>query len=262
MKILLTNDDGFDSPGILLLAQALRGAGHRVFVVAPASDQSGVSHSITFLNGPCKLVETGKDSWSCEGTPADCMVIALMGGIPELCILDEAGKRKQVIPVDAIISGINRGSNLGTDIVYSGTAAAARQGALCGIPSAALSLVGGGNENREWHWDIAVSFVQENLDSILAYWKPNSFVNVNMPNKKEKPLGLIHSFPSFRYYNDRIDVFSAADGHRYCFANAGKITGFKRKEGMTDCEVVEENNASVSEIFIHPLLLESVRGEA
>jgi len=255
MKILLTNDDGINSPGILLFAGALRAAGHRVFVIAPDSDNSGVSHAITFFSHPCKLTAIGEDTWSCGGTPVDCIIIALLGGIPELCMIDEAGNRKQTATVDCIISGINRGANLGTDIVYSGTAAAARQGALCDIPSLALSLLEGEGANSVWDWDMAVAFVLERLDEMLAYWKPHSFVNVNIPNKQEKPAGLVHAFPSFRYYNDRIDVYQAPDGNRYCFAKAGKIGTQPGQGRIVDWEVVEKNNASISEIYIHPLLL-------
>jgi 5'-nucleotidase len=246
MRILLTNDDGIYSPGLLALAGALRKAGHRVVVVAPASNQSAVSHSITFITRPCKLAEIDKDTWSCGGTPADCVVIALMGGLPELFTLPHS-------PPDMIISGINRGANLGTDIVYSGTAAAARQGALFSVPSVALSLV----EGDEWNWDMAAGFAVERLDEIMAYWKPDTFINVNIPNRREKPLALVHAFPSFRYYNDRIDIYHAPDGCRYCFVNAGEMTA-KTGPG-SDYEAVEGNNASLSEVFIHPLLLEAVK---
>jgi 5'-nucleotidase len=246
MKILLTNDDGINSPGINLLADGLRKAGHRAVVVAPASNQSGVSHAISFLHGPCKLAKISEDTWSCGGTPVDCVVVALMGGLPELFLAPES------LP-DLIISGINRGANLGTDIVYSGTAAAARQGSLYSVPSAALSLI----EGDEWNWDMAAGFAVEYLDRIMAYWKPDSVVNVNIPNRKEKPLALVHAFPSFRYYNDRIDIYHAPNGRRYCFAKAGEIT-VQQWQG-SDYEAVENNNASVSEIFIHPLLLEAVK---
>jgi 5'-nucleotidase len=238
LKILLTNDDGVGSPGILLLAEALRKAGHKVFVFAPASDQSGVSHSITYFHRPCKVIELGEDMWSCEGTPADCVVLALMGGIPET--------------PELVIAGINRGVNLGTDITYSGTAAAARQGSLCNIPSLALSLA----EGESWNWDMAVSFVLDRFEQILAYWKPHSFINVNIPNKREKPSALVHAFPAFRYYSDCIDIFRAPDGHRYCFARVEE--NLAKPEQGSDWAVVEENNASISEIFIHPLMLESV----
>jgi len=249
----LTNDDSINSPGITLLAAALRKAGHRVFVVAPESNQSGVSNAIRFLNGPCKLTQTGADTWSCGGTPADCVVIALKGGIPELCLIDESGKRKQTPSVDLIISGINQGANLGTDVVYSGTAAAARQGAFFNIPSLALSLL----EGDKWDWDMAVGFAVERLDEMVSCWKPDSFINVNIPNQGEKPAALVHAFPSLRYYSDSIEVYQAPDGGQYCFVKAWKI--FVQPEQGSDSAVTAENNASLSEIFIHPVLRELVK---
>jgi len=253
LRILVTNDDGINSPGITVLAAALRKAGHRVFVVAPETNQSGVSNAVRFFHGPCKLTHIAEDTWSCGGTPADCVVIALMGGIPELCLMDESRKRKQTLPVDLIVSGINQGANLGTDIVYSGTAAAARQGAFFKIPSVALSLLQG----DEWNWDMAVGFIVERLDEMASYWKPDSFINVNIPNRREKPAALVHAFPSLRYYNDSIEVYRAPDGGRYCFAKTWNIS--VQPEQGSDCEVTAGNNASLSEVFIHPLLRESVK---
>jgi len=237
MRLLLTNDDGISSPGLLLLAAALRKAGHKVYVLAPADDRSGVSHSITFLNGPRKIVQVDNDAWSCDGTPVDCVVIALTGGLPE-CERPEA-----------IVSGINRGANLGTDILYSGTAAAARQGALCNIPSLALSLL----EGDAWNWDMAVAFIVERFTEMLTFWKPDCFVNVNIPGQKETPRGLVHAFPSFRYYNDSMETYYAPDGQRYCFARAGKVS--VKPEKGSDWEAVAGGNASISDILIHPALL-------
>jgi 5'-nucleotidase len=254
MRILLTNDDSINSPGINLLAAALRKAGHRVFVVAPETNQSGVSNAIRFLHGACKLAQTGEDTWVCGGTPADCIVIALKGGIPELSLMGESGKRKQTPSVDLIISGINQGANLGTDIIYSGTAAAARQGAFFNIPSLALSLLHHGDE---WNWDMAADFAVERLDEMVSYWKPDSFINVNIPNRREKPAALVHAFPSLRYYSDSIEVYRAPDGCGYCFAKAWDISA--HTEQGSDSAVTAENNASISEIFIHPVLWESVK---
>jgi 5'-nucleotidase len=243
MRLLLTNDDGINSPGLLLLAAALREAGHRVFVLAPLADRSGVSHSITFLKKPRRINQVENDTWSCDGTPGDCGVIGLMGGLPEGA------------PFDAIVSGINRGANLGTDIVYSGTAAAARQGALCNIPSLALSLLEGApsREGDAWYWDMATAFVAERFAEMMAFWKPGCFVNVNIPGQKETPLGLVHAFPSLRYYNDSIEIYYAPDGQRYCFAKSGKINA--KPEKGSDWEVVGGSNASISDILIHPVLL-------
>jgi 5'-nucleotidase len=241
MRILLTNDDGINSQGLSLLAQALREAGHRVFVVAPDSDRSGVSHSISFLRGPCKLTGKGKDTWACSGTPADCVVVASLGGVPEL----------EGLP-DLVVSGINRGANIGTDIVYSGTAAAARQGGLCGIPSVALSLVEGG----AWHWETAVNFSLKHLAEIIVFWKPETFVNVNIPNIGEEPGGLVSTFPSLRCYNDCVDPYEARDGGRYCFSKAGEIGTWP--ESGSDWDAVSRSLVSMSAVFIHPVSLEEV----
>jgi 5'-nucleotidase len=261
MRILLTNDDGLGSPGISLLAAALRQAGHRVFVIAPSDNRSGASHCISFLSGPCKLVETAADTWSCSGTPADCVVVALFGGIPELRMPDNGGEAGD--PPDIVISGINRGANIGTDITYSGTAAAARQGSLCGIPSLALSLLEPETDSNVptgncWNWDMAVSFTMSRLEEMRAFWQPNSFVNVNIPNDAAGPSALVPAFPAFRYYNDRIAVYDAPDGHRYCFAQAGKISA--KPEQGSDWDVVLQKQASISAICVHPVNLKPVMG--
>lgn len=245
MRVLMTNDDGAQSPGILLLRDAMRSAGHRVFMVAPSFDASGVSHSITFFKGSRKLAEIEKDSYSFDGTPVDCVIVGMRGGIPELDTSPSGGGS---LP-DAVISGINRGANLGTDVVFSGTAAAARQGAFRGVPSLALSLVQA--EDGAWNWDMAVAFAMERLDELLAGWKPDSFVNVNIPNRREKPEALVRAFPSLRLYEDDIDVYHAPDGNRYCVARMHEIKA--RPDPGSDWSAVAGNKASLSDIFIHPV---------
>jgi 5'-nucleotidase len=252
MTILLTNDDGIDSQGLLLLARALRGAGHRVFVLAPDSDRSGVSHSISFLSGPCKITEKEEDTWSCSGTPVDCVVMAILGAVPGLKGIPEGVFDDPSPPVDMIVSGINRGANIGTDLIYSGTAAAARQGSLANIPSVALSLI----EGEDWYWEMAVEFAAAHLEKMRDFWKPDTFVNVNIPNGPGGPAGLVPAFLSLRRYNDRIEPFEAGDGARYCFARAGEI-GTMPEEG-SDWDAVSKNLASISAVFIHPVSLEEV----
>jgi 5'-nucleotidase len=131
MRILLTNDDGIQSDGLYALIDALNGIKdingktlHEIWVVAPEHERSGVSHAMT-LKRPTKLRRLGDFRYSCSGTPADCIIIA------GLSVLHDAP--------NLVIYGINKGPNLGTDIVYSGTCGAARQAALEGIPSIAIS---------------------------------------------------------------------------------------------------------------------------
>jgi len=255
MRILLTNDDGISSPGIVLLAKALRDEGHRVFIVAPDSNRSGASHSITFLDRPCKLLELEKDSWSCSGTPVDCVVTSLLGGIGELNILypDDTKIDAAKLP-DLLLSGINVGANMGTDITYSGTAAAARQGSFFGIPSIALSLV---ENKRVWNWEPVISYIIENLGEMKAFWKSGTFINVNFPNTGKKPSALVPVFPSLRYYNDSILNYTAPHGGLYCFATGGKTSSNgengQPQEG-SDWAEVNKGNAALSVIISQPVV--------
>ena len=252
MRILLTNDDGISSPGIRLLAKELRSAGHRVFLVAPDKNRSGSSHSILFLNEPLKLSEIEEDTWICSGTPVDCVIMALLGGIPEICISTEGTAINMERAPDLILSGINAGANLGTDIVYSGTAAAARQGSFFNIPSVALSLV---ESDIPWQWETVISYVSEKLISIMGYWKADAFVNVNFPNIDRKPSALVPCFHSIRYYNDRIVTYMPPDGGVYCFVRSGKVENIP-EEG-SDWAEVKKGNAALSVVMSQPAILEN-----
>ena len=254
MKILLTNDDGISSPGIRLLARELRSAGHRVFTVAPDTNRSGSSHSIEFLDKPIKISEIEEDTWSCSGTPVDCVITALLGGIPELKISTEGSAINLERAPDLVLSGINAGANLGTDIIYSGTASAARQGSFFGIPSVALSLV---KSDLPWQWDTVISYINEKLISIMGYWKAQTFVNVNFPNIERKPLALVPVFPSMRCYNDRIITYSPPEGGVFCFVKPGKVENIP-EDGSDWAEVIK-GNAALSVVLSQPSVSNEVR---
>jgi 5'-nucleotidase len=236
MNILLTNDDGIESKGILLLARALREGGNRVFVIAPDRDRSGVSHCISFLREPLRLKEREADTWACSGNPVDCVVAGMLGALP--------------LKPELILSGINRGANLGTDLVYSGTAAAARQGSFFAVPSIALSLVES-SRGGEYHWDMAVSFVVKKLKEFMALWEPDIFLNVNIPNSSEGPEGSRIAFPCRRQYQDRLSVMEAPNGDRYCFALGGEADN--QPESGSDWDTVSRNLVSLSPVLIHPV---------
>jgi len=124
MNILITNDDGIESEGLKTLARVLS-RDHRIMIVAPDGERSGKSHSIS-LGEPVRMRRMGENALACGGTPADCVLFSILGAVPE--------------KPDIVVSGINRGPNLGTDIIYSGTAAAARQAALMGYAAVAVSV--------------------------------------------------------------------------------------------------------------------------
>ena len=129
MRILLSNDDGIDSPGLKSLYHALI-EDHQVVVVAPDRERSAAGHSLT-LHHPLRVQEVSRDWYSVDGTPTDCVHLALNG------LLSESRP-------EMVVAGINMGANLGSDITYSGTVAAAVEGTLSGVPSIAVSLVSEG----------------------------------------------------------------------------------------------------------------------
>jgi len=139
MKILVTNDDGIHAPGIKALADALAKVGD-VAVVAPDRERSAVGHALT-LHHPLRAVQLGPDMFSVDGTPTDCVNL----GIHNLISFKP----------DLVVSGINRGGNLGDDVTYSGTVSAALEAALMGIPAFAVSLV---TEGAGGNYDAAAGF--------------------------------------------------------------------------------------------------------
>ena len=235
MNILITNDDGVDSEGIQKLAAALRSkGGHRIFVVAPDSNRSGVSHAVSLLNGPVKLSKLGDDIYSCSGYPVDCVILAQLGAIAE--------------KPDLVLSGINRGENLGTDIIYSGTAAAARQGGLAGIPSIALSLAG----SDPFYWDMAASWVADHLEELAAFWEREGFVNVNIPNSPNGPEGLVAAWPARKTYHDALTVLNTKDDVSW-YLLEGEPELLATQTG-SDCDVISRNYVSVSSVYNYPVL--------
>lgn len=174
MHILLSNDDGYLAPGLLALYQALFPLG-RVTVVAPEQNHSGASNSLT-LQRPV-MVQTAADGAQrgflyINGTPTDCVHIALTG------LLDE--------PPDLVVSGINQGQNMGEDVLYSGTVAAAMEGAMFGIPAFAFS-----QDERDWkHIDTAAQVAREVVMRYMQAPLPSPFLlNVNIPACAYEQLG-------------------------------------------------------------------------
>ena len=163
MRILISNDDGYFSPGIMALAEALRSIGE-VTVVAPERDRSGASNSLT-LDRPLTVRQAASGFYFVNGTPTDCVHLAVTG------LLD-------FLP-DMIVSGINLGANMGDDTIYSGTVAAAMEGFLLGIPSLAVSLVGKEGKHHATAAEVAVGMVEQFRRSPVP--EP-ILLNVNVPD--------------------------------------------------------------------------------
>jgi 5'-nucleotidase len=166
-RILLVNDDGIEARGIKILEDVVRHISDDIWVVAPDEERSGFSHSISMTN-PIRVRKIDERHFAIKGTPTDCALLAIYELIE--------GKKP-----DILISGINRGPNLAEDVTYSGTVAAAMEGALLGIRSIALSQVFtiGGTV----HWEPAIHHALPVIQKLLACdWEPGSLVNVNFPD--------------------------------------------------------------------------------
>jgi 5'-nucleotidase len=166
MRVLVSNDDGVDAPGIRALAGGLREAGHEVVVVAPDRDRSGASNSLT-LDQPVRVKPVGEGVWSVAGTPTDCVHLALTG------LLD--------YEPDLVVSGINNFANLGDDVIYSGTVAAAMEGRFLGLPAIAMSLATG--DHKGAHFETAARAAREIMARLLVDPLPaDTILNVNVPD--------------------------------------------------------------------------------
>jgi len=163
MQILLSNDDGYQAIGLACLAQAVSTVA-TIDVVAPERDRSGASNSLT-LGYPLRLRKGDNGFYYVDGTPTDCVHLAITG------ILEHEP--------DIVISGINRGANLGDDVIYSGTVAAAMEGRFLGLPAMAVSLVGAEGK----HFDTAASVVLDLLDELASEPLPaDTILNINVPD--------------------------------------------------------------------------------
>jgi 5'-nucleotidase len=168
-RILISNDDGINSAGIKKLEVVARSLAKDVWVVAPQTEQSATGHSLT-LRSPLRINKLGKNRFSVNGTPTDCVLLAL-------------NKIMKGNPPDLVLSGINYGSNLGEDMTYSGTVAAAMEATLSGIPAIALSqeLTKMSPDNKI-DWTPAEAFSKKVIKKVLSVaWPRDVLINVNFP---------------------------------------------------------------------------------
>lgn len=163
MKILISNDDGVHAPGLMHLANALEKIAD-ITVVAPDRNRSGVSNSLT-LEHPLRIVTASNGFYSVNGTPTDCVHLAVTGLLKEM--------------PDMVVSGINEGSNLSDDVLYSGTVAAATEGRFLGLPSIAISLAGPRCEHYDTAALIAKILVENLREQPLTF---DTILNVNVPD--------------------------------------------------------------------------------
>lgn len=233
MRILLTNDDGIHAPGLDVLERIARQFSDDIWIVAPAEEQSGAGHSLT-LSRPVRLRQFDERRFAVSGTPTDSVMMAL----------------REVMPAapDLILSGVNRGANLGDDVTYSGTVSAAIEGALAGIRSIALSQVyekeGMGDTvpfaaAEEW----GVRVIQPLLGLPFA---PRTLVNVNFPARPAAEVQGIRVVRQGFHDYARGSVVEGMDprGYRYFWFG---LHGIEHTPGhQTDLEAIQDGYVSVT----------------
>jgi len=232
MTILLTNDDGINSPGLLSLQEKLKNE-HNVWIMAPDGDRSGKSQSIT-LKDAIRVTEVSEKAFSCSGTPSDCVAISMLGAIPD--------------KIELVISGINLGPNLGTDIIYSGTAAAARQAALNNCPAIAVSLA---KHRAPYDFNETSIFVARNIRTFMELWNNDHFVNINVPSKLKKDYEVEITHPSRRMYEDKLVKFVSPNNDTYYFLSGTGVASSDLKG--EDSSAILKGNVSLSPIYLHPV---------
>ncbi len=224
-KILITNDDGIHSEGIAALEQALREVGD-VYVVAPESEMSGASHSLT-LARPLRIRQVDERHWTVDGTPTDCVTLAL----------------NQILAPDIrpniCASGINHGANLGDDASYSGTVAGALEATILGVPGLAFSLVA----NRSHDFTESVKVAREITEKALRDGIPvDTLLNVNIP--KGTPRGMRVTKQGYKSARPVISEHIDPRGKPYYWI--GEVRDGFRADGGTDFEAIDEGCVSIT----------------
>ncbi len=225
IRILLTNDDGYHSEGIIALETALSEIGD-VYVVAPASEMSGASHSLT-LSRPLRIRQIDARHWTVDGTPTDCVTLALNRILPP-----------ELRPV-ICASGINHGPNLGDDATYSGTVAGALEATILGVPGLAFSLVVSRRQDFTESIKIAREITQK---AIIEGLPENTLLNVNIPKGVSKGVRITKQ----GFKNARPVISEHIDPRGKPYYWIGELREGFHADGGTDFEAIDEGFVSVT----------------
>lgn len=240
MRLLISNDDGISALGVRALANCLAETGHEVIVVCPDQERSATGHGLT-LHHPIRaevvesLFHPAVKAWACSGTPADCVKLALWA------LMDQAP--------DLVLSGINHGSNLGTDVLYSGTVSAAMEGVIEGIPGIAFSLAS--FSSREF--GPAAHFAQSLILQLEKQPLPELLLlNVNVPPVQQEAIaGVVVTRQGVRRYVDIFDKRADPRGKTYYWL-AGELledvadSPFLAEQAPTDVQAIRDNYITIT----------------
>jgi 5'-nucleotidase len=239
--ILISNDDGYDAPGLRAMAEGLAGLG-RVVVVAPDREQSGAAHALT-LNHPLRVHRIREDHYRVEGTPTDCVNLGIFHLLK--------GQRP-----DLVVSGINCGYNLGDDVTYSGTVAAALEGLLLEVPSFAVSLSSQAPQDYGPAADVARTVATTVLERGLP---ADTLLNINVPPVAHRGMRITRQ--GRRLYSEGVVERTDPQGRTYYWIGGPPPTW--RPDPLSDFAAVQRGEVSVTPLHLdltHHRVLEEIRG--
>ncbi len=199
MRILVTNDDGIHAEGLDVCEEIAHALSDDVWIVAPEHDQSGVAHSLS-LNDPLRLRQIAERRFAVRGTPTDCIIMGARH------VLD--GKA-----IDLVLSGVNRGRNVGEDVIYSGTVAGAMEGAVLGIASVALSQAYKSRSSQPPFWETSLRFAPDIIRKVLAAGvRQGALININFPDCRAEEVKGVAVAALGRRRQERLHIDKRMDG--------------------------------------------------
>ncbi len=234
-RILITNDDGIQAMGLQVLEKIARSLSDDVWVVAPETEQSAASHSLT-IHRPLRLKEVAEKRYTVDGTPTDCVLLAINH------VMKDAGKPTLVL------SGVNRGANIGEDVTYSGTIAAAMEATLLGVPAIALSQHF--DNGAPINWSTAERWGAEVIRKVVAVgWPKQVLLNINFPAVEP---GAMTGIQAVRHGNRKIgdDLMERIDPRGRPYIWIGLQHGENDVAPDTDIHVVLNGGISVTPLFL------------
>jgi len=235
LRLLCTNDDGIEAAGLARLVEAAGSLGE-ITVVAPDREQSATSHSLT-LHHPIRPIPRGERRFQVDGTPTDCVMLAVEALMPE--------------PPDFVLSGINHGQNMGEDVLYSGTVAAAMEGLSLGIPSLALSFAGGDLRADVSLLEDQIPVLRDLLKRLLALspFPAETLLNINIPPLRGEDIkGVRLTRLGRRVYSDSLTPMQDPWGRQIYWIGGGSIawTG----EENSDFRAIQEGYISITPLHL------------
>ncbi len=238
IRILLSNDDGINAPGLQSLEKIARSISDDVWIVAPETEESGASRKLT-LTMPLRIRELGPKRFAVQGTPTDCVLLGV----------NHVLKGK---PPALVLSGVNRGANIADDVTYSGTIAAAMEGTALGIPSIALSQAYGFEEGREVRWACCEAFGAPVIRRLLeAGWAKDVLMNVNFPDRAPQDVSRIEVTRQGKRDQSLANLIERVDGRGNPYFWLGFSRVLSNPPEGTDLRAIYDGRISVTPLHMN-----------